>query len=105
MSTLWKTSLNLERPPSSIQIARILRRVPFESEKPFFKVLMQPSYVGSRGMRDHVPLDFAMRHIKNEGDVVLSVPNVSIVHFAEYVCLQWSQAGDYTTGASMPKGT
>ncbi|PON78684.1 B3 DNA binding domain containing protein [Trema orientale] len=51
MSTPWKTSLNLELPPSSIQIARILRRVPFESEKPFFKVLMQTSYVGSRGTR------------------------------------------------------
>ena len=48
MSTAWKISLNLKCRLSSIARARILERVPFESEKPFFKVLMQPTYVGPK---------------------------------------------------------
>ena len=34
----------LEHPLTSTKRTRILERVPFESEKPFFKVLVQPSY-------------------------------------------------------------
>ena len=33
--------------PTPWKRTSMLERVPFESEKPFFKVLMRPSYVGS----------------------------------------------------------
>ena len=45
MSTPWKTS---QRRFTPAEKARILERVPFKSEKPFFKILMQPSYFGSK---------------------------------------------------------
>ncbi|POO02690.1 B3 DNA binding domain containing protein [Trema orientale] len=73
----------LEHRLTSIEVARILERVPFESEKPFFKALMEPSYVGPKTDHLLVPLDFAARYIKNQGDVVLSVPNCSS-WFAEF---------------------
>lgn len=119
-----------QRPLTFTERARILERVPFESEKPFFKVLMQPTYVGSRAeylvsfsiynllvlqtaslifcrgrnmlglpssssfflffffflflwltiylvivFYQSLPKNFAVTHIKNQGDVVLTVPN------------------------------
>ncbi|XP_062075721.1 B3 domain-containing protein LOC_Os12g40090-like [Humulus lupulus] len=72
MSTTQKTS---QYRLTSSQRARILERVPFESEKPFFKILMQPSHVDSRRDQLFVPLNFAMKYIKNQGDAVLSGPN------------------------------
>ena len=45
MSTSCKRS---RRPLTSTEKARILERIHFVSEKPFFKLLMQPSYVGYR---------------------------------------------------------
>ncbi|PON54064.1 B3 DNA binding domain containing protein [Parasponia andersonii] len=67
----------LERPLTDNERARILEKVPFECEKPFFKALMRPTHVGSKAEQFRVPSDFAMRYMKNlEGDVVLYVPSV-----------------------------
>lgn len=45
MSTPWRTSQGRF---SLTEKVRILERVLFDSEKPFFKLLMQPTYVGSK---------------------------------------------------------
>ena len=45
ISTHWKTSRGRL---ATYKKTRILERIPFESQKPFFKVLMQPTYVGSK---------------------------------------------------------
>ncbi|PON54050.1 B3 DNA binding domain containing protein [Parasponia andersonii] len=61
---------------NGIEKARILERAPFESENPFFKFVIQSSYAcNGASLRVPIPLDFAERYLKNEGDVVLSVPN------------------------------
>ncbi|KAM6564450.1 hypothetical protein CsatB_024448 [Cannabis sativa] len=51
----------------------ILARVSFESERPFFKAVMQPSYVKAEFF--NVPQKFAYRYLKDQGDAVLCVPN------------------------------
>ncbi|XP_062102216.1 B3 domain-containing transcription factor VRN1-like [Humulus lupulus] len=58
---------------TSIEKARIFARVSFESERPFFKTVMQPTYV--RAEFFSIPRKFAYRYIKDQGDAVLSVPN------------------------------
>ena len=45
MSTTRKTS---QRSITYFERARILESIPFESTKPFFKVVMQPTYVGCK---------------------------------------------------------
>ncbi|XP_062102209.1 B3 domain-containing protein LOC_Os12g40090-like [Humulus lupulus] len=58
---------------SVIEKAKLLERVHFKSEYPFFKIVIQPSYVDSRhGL--NVPLNFAMTQLK-EGAAILSILN------------------------------
>ncbi|PON54057.1 B3 DNA binding domain containing protein [Parasponia andersonii] len=72
MSTPSKTS---QHQLTSTERARILDSIPFKSERPFFKTLMQPSYVGSKTDQLPLPLNFVTTYIKTQGYVVLSVPN------------------------------
>ncbi|PON54065.1 B3 DNA binding domain containing protein, partial [Parasponia andersonii] len=65
----------------SKNVAALQKASDFKSKHPFFKVVMQPSYV--YGYHLNVPLDFATRYIKNEGDAVLLVPN------GNYWCAQF----------------
>ncbi|POO02667.1 B3 DNA binding domain containing protein [Trema orientale] len=65
----------------SKNVAALQKASDFKSKCPFFKVVMQPSYV--YGYHLYVPLDFATRYIKNGGDVVLLVPN------GNYWCAQF----------------
>ncbi|PON54044.1 B3 DNA binding domain containing protein [Parasponia andersonii] len=79
MSTIGKRSSKLsatrrQRCFTLIEKARLLERARFESKKPFFKIVIQPSFVHSRWYLE-LPLDFAKRYLKNKGDVVLSTPN------------------------------
>ncbi|PON54051.1 B3 DNA binding domain containing protein [Parasponia andersonii] len=99
-STPWKTSQNTEpqvvrKPyPLAFEKVRILEKAPFQSEKPYFRVVIQPSYKWNV----HVPLALAVRHIMNEGDVVLSTPNgrswsaqFRMRKFAAVICSGWKE--------------
>ncbi|POO02673.1 B3 DNA binding domain containing protein, partial [Trema orientale] len=72
MSIPSKTS---QRPWTATEKARILDSIPFESEGPFCKVLMQRTYVGFNCKIVQLPIQFVMRYIKTQGHVILSVPN------------------------------
>ncbi|POO02682.1 hypothetical protein TorRG33x02_016680, partial [Trema orientale] len=60
-------------PLSITERDRILDSIPFESEEPFFKILIQRTYLGSRYLQ--LPIKFVNAYIKNQGGVFLSVPN------------------------------
>ncbi|KAL5554602.1 hypothetical protein UlMin_042003 [Ulmus minor] len=62
------------RPLNFLEKARILERVPFESENPFFKIVLQRSHVSANDFS--IPEDFAARYLrcKNGSSVTLRVP-------------------------------
>ncbi|KAM6591494.1 hypothetical protein CsatA_014099 [Cannabis sativa] len=57
---------------SVIERAKILERVQFKSEYPFFKIVIQPSSLNSRSSLG-IPIEFVRRHLDKEGDAILSV--------------------------------
>ncbi|KAF4393159.1 hypothetical protein G4B88_001893 [Cannabis sativa] len=57
---------------SMIEKAKLLEMAQFKSEYPFFKIVMYPSFLGSRYYME-VPMEFAKRNLKKEGDAILSV--------------------------------
>ncbi|XP_062102202.1 B3 domain-containing transcription factor VRN1-like [Humulus lupulus] len=59
---------------SVMEKAKLLDRVQFKSENPFFKIVIQPSYVTSRENLN-VPSKFAMKHLKEGGAAILSISN------------------------------
>ncbi|XP_062102210.1 B3 domain-containing transcription factor VRN1-like [Humulus lupulus] len=59
--------------PTFDERVKILENAALESEKPFFKIVIQPS----NKWHVCVPLDLADKHIENEGTVILSIPSGS----------------------------
>ncbi|KAM6591493.1 hypothetical protein CsatA_014098 [Cannabis sativa] len=57
---------------SMIEKAKLLEMAQFKSEYPFFKIVIYPSFLGSRYYME-VPMEFAKRNLKKEGDAILSV--------------------------------
>ncbi|XP_062102212.1 B3 domain-containing transcription factor VRN1-like isoform X2 [Humulus lupulus] len=70
---------------------KVLEKDAIEHGKSFFKIVIQPS----NKCHVHVPFDIVEKHIRNEGDVVLSIPNSR-----QYWSAQLRKRKSYITGNS-----
>ncbi|KAL5557165.1 hypothetical protein UlMin_039401 [Ulmus minor] len=64
----------------------------FKSDSPFFKVVMQPSYIEGKGMS--VPTRFARRHLsKDLGSLILRVSGEQKTWIANYIFRKYDSSG------------
>ncbi|XP_062102214.1 B3 domain-containing transcription factor VRN1-like [Humulus lupulus] len=66
-----KQEIGKQLPLTLDERVKILEKDAIEHEKPFFKIVIQPS----NKWHVRVPLDIAEKHIKNDGGIVLANPN------------------------------